>query len=184
MRRLLDAVYNACGFLACVFLAGIAVLILLQIAGRLGGVLIPSADDLAGYSMGASSFLALAYALRKGGHIRVTLFLGRFGPRARRWAEIWCLSVSLALIVYAAYWCIFLTVESYDFGDVSPGLLAIPLWMPQIAMSLGISLLAVALLDELVQVIRGRQATYETGSSTLLEADRLGDAIAPRPPAR
>ena len=38
-------------------------------------------DAYAGYCMAAAAFLALAHTLKRGEHIRVTLFLDRFGPR-------------------------------------------------------------------------------------------------------
>src|SRR4051794_23834160 len=83
-RRVLDRVYELSGCLAGLCLVAIAVLVLAQIVGRLLGILVPSADDFAGYAMGASVFLALAHTLRAGGHIRVSLIIDRLGPRARR----------------------------------------------------------------------------------------------------
>jgi len=178
MRRFLDALYRAGGVLACVFMAGIAILILAQIGGRMTGILVPSADDLSGYSMGASTFFALAYALRSGGHIRVSLILQRLGPATERWMELWCLTISVLIAAYCSYWCIFLTWESYSLGDVSPGVLPIPLWMPQLAMSSGVTLFAIALLDDLVAVARGQVPSYRKAAGTLLESEQLGEVDA------
>lgn len=175
MRKFLDAVYLASGVIACGFLAGIAIVILAQILGRLTGILVPSADDIAGYSMGAATFFALAYSLRAGGHIRVSLVLQRLSPAASRWMELWALAVALPIAGYGAYWCIFMTWESYVLGDVSPGVLPIPLWIPQLAMSFGVTLFAIALLDDLVAVISRRAPSYQQGAVTLLEAEQLGD---------
>ena len=176
MRRFLDGLYWGSGVVACVFMTGIAVMIVAQIVGRMTGILVPSADDISGYFMGASTFFGLAYALRRGGHIRVELLLQRFGPGLRRVVEVWCLGVAAALSAYASWWCIFLTWESFELGDVSPGVVAIPLWLPQLAMCAGMSLLTVAFIDDLVTVLRRGRASYETANSTLLESDRLGDA--------
>ena len=177
MRRFLDGLYWGSGVLACVFMVGIAVMIVAQILGRVTGILVPSADDISGYFMGASTFFALAHALRRGGHIRVELLLQRCTPGLRRAFEIWCLAVSSAMTAYASWWCIFLTWESYTLGDVSAGVLPIPLWLPQIAMCSGIGLLTMAFLDDLLAVLRGRRPSYETADSTLLESDRLGTAV-------
>ena len=43
---------------------------------------------------------------------------------------------------------------SYQFGDVSSGVIRVPLWVPQAAMTLGAAILTIALADELVRVIR------------------------------
>jgi len=77
MRATLDLLYKSCGVLAAISLSGIAVLILAQIIGRFFGVLVPSANEIAGFLMAASSFLALAYVFRAGSHIRVTMLLLR-----------------------------------------------------------------------------------------------------------
>ncbi len=175
MRRILDGLYWGSGAIACVFMVGIAVMILAQIFGRMSGVMVPSADDISGYFMGASTFFALAYSLRRGGHIRVELMLQRLGSGARRFFEIWALGAAGAMTAYASWWCIFLTWESYMLGDVSPGVIAIPLWIPQLSMCAGITLLCIAFFDDLVAVLLRRRPSYDTANSTLLESDRLGD---------
>ncbi len=113
MRRFLDGLYWSGGVLGCVFMVGIAATIMAQIVGRLAGFQVPSADDISGYFMGASTFFALAYALRRGGHIRVELMLQQLGPGIRRVFEVWCLGAATAMSAYAAWWCCFLTWESY-----------------------------------------------------------------------
>ncbi|WP_374447391.1 TRAP transporter small permease [Stella sp.] len=182
MRRFLDGLYWAGGALGCVFMVGIASTIMAQIVGRLVGFQVPSADDISGYFMGASTFFALAYALRRGGHIRVELMLQQLGPGTRRAFELWCLAAATAMSGYAAWWCCFLTWESYTLGDVSPGIVAIPLWLPQLSMSAGLILLTVAFLDDLLTVLSGGRASFETADSTLLESDQLGDAAVARNP--
>jgi TRAP-type C4-dicarboxylate transport system permease small subunit len=66
------------------------------------------------------------------------------------------------LALYMAYACISFVHDSYRFADVSTGMLAIPLWIPQSSMALGTVLLAVALIEETIRVIRGNQPIYET----------------------
>ena len=44
---------------------------------------------------------------------------------------------------------------SHMLGDISEGSDAMPLWIPQIGMAAGSVLLAVALVDRLVAVLRG-----------------------------
>ncbi|MDZ7810156.1 MAG: TRAP transporter small permease subunit [Arhodomonas sp.] len=55
---------------AALCLAAIAVLILAQTVGRVLGFSVPSANELAGFCVAASTFLALAHTLNHGGHIR------------------------------------------------------------------------------------------------------------------
>ena len=49
-----------------------------------------------------------------------------------------------------------LAYDSYDFGDVSIGMVPVPLWIPQAVMVLGLIWLLIALLDALIGLISGR----------------------------
>jgi TRAP-type C4-dicarboxylate transport system permease small subunit len=160
IRRALALVASACGWLAGGFLLSIAVLVLIQVAGRLLGLLLPAADEFAGFCLAASSFLALASTFRAGGHIRVAILLQRFGARQRRWVEFWCLGVAALLAGYFTVFAIEMVWESYLFGDVGQNLIPTPLWIPQIGVALGLGVLCLSLIDALVQVARGRAPAH------------------------
>ncbi len=161
MKRLLAWFYNLCGVLAGVLMIATGGLVLASALVRPFGGVVPDANALAGFCFAAMIFLGLAPTLRNGGHIRVSLILGQVPPRARHGMELWCLTVTLLLVGYLAYWMVHLTIASWRFGDVSPGVLAVPLWIPQAAMAVGAVAMAVALLDNLMTVIRGGEPDYE-----------------------
>jgi len=176
VRRSLDALYRGSGVVAAACLALIAGLVLVQIVGRMAGVLVPGADDLASYALVATSFLALAYTLKGGGHIRVALLLRRLPPRPRRLAELGALALGTAVTLYFTWFAIELTWLSWRFGDMSQGVLPIPLWLPQSVMALGLIIFAVALIDELVVVLKGGPAGYQQAESA--EADAIERRLA------
>ncbi len=168
LRRLLDGIYFAAGCLAAVFLVGILVLIVAQMVARWSGSVLPGGAEYAGYCMAASSFLALAYALNRGAHIRVGLLFNILGKHGR-WLELWCLAISAGLATYFARYAIKGTYWSWKLNDISQGQDATPIWIPQIAMSLGTVLIALALWDNLATLlIKGRDnieaETLETQS--------------------
>ena len=102
--RLLDKLYAAGAVLAAVFMVADRALTLSQVVGRVIGVVVPDAGDLAGYAMAAATFLALAHTFRSGGHIRVNLLLAHVGPRLRYGLECWCLLVLATLgALFAAF---------------------------------------------------------------------------------
>ena len=169
MRRALDRLYGFCGGLAALFLAAIAVLILAQIVARLLGLFVPAASDFAGFCLAASSFLALAYTFRAGGHIRVTLVLQRIPQRWRRGCDLASLAIAASLVGYFAWYTVGLVQDSWHYNDLSEGLVPVPLWIPQSAMAAGLIVLAIALVDELVNVLRGGKASYEQAVDVLLE---------------
>jgi TRAP-type C4-dicarboxylate transport system permease small subunit len=161
LRRALNALYALCGGLAAVFLCLIALLIGAQVVGRFFGVVVPAANELAGFSLAASTFLALPYAFRAGAHIRVNLLLLRLPPAARRGADVLCLAGGIALVGYFGFYALRLVQDSIRFGEVSSGLVGIPLAFPQSAMVVGASVLAVAMIDELIWVLRGGTPSFD-----------------------
>lgn len=159
--------YLACGGLAAFFLVMIGVLIAASIVTRLLGINVRGLANYAGYSMAASSFLALAYTFGHGGHIRVMLILQRLRGRVRRVAEIWCLGVATYLAGYLAWYCVRLVQVSLQINDISQGTDATPLWIPQLALAIGASVFALAVAEQFVRVLFGapldedRAATFK-----------------------
>ncbi len=156
MRKILDALYWMCGVLAGVFMIGIAVCILISLAGAIFGFVARSMDDFAGFSMAASAFLGLSYTFHSNEHIRVTLFIQRFRGQARRGLEIWCHILGTILAGFFAYYGVKMTVVSWQIEEVSVGLIPVPVWIPQLAMAVGTVMLIVALLDRLVGLLTAR----------------------------
>ena len=64
----------------------------------------------------------------------------------------------VAYLVWAAAQFVY---ESWDFHDMANGMIAIPLWIPQSSFVLGALLLLVAVVDELVTVLKGGRPAYE-----------------------
>ena len=150
MRRLLDFVYDAAGYLAAFFLVGTLAMVVLGIVTRLVNTFIAGTDSYAGYCMAASGFLALAHTLKRGEHIRVTLVLEHLSASRRRALELAGLAIGTLLALAFAWYSVRLTFQSWQFNDVSTGNDATPLWIPQLAMAAGTLVLAVAFVDELM----------------------------------
>ena len=180
MRAVLDGLYRLSGWLAAFCLAAIAAFVVVQVTGRLLGVLVPGADDLAGYALMASSFLALGPTLRAGVHIRVTLLLHRAPPARRRALELWCLALGALICGYLAWHVIEMAGDAWQFGEMSTGNLAVPLWIPQSIMAFGILVLTTALLDDLVRVVRGGAPSYPDDLAPLEGAASTGRPAAER----
>lgn len=185
MRRFLDLLYRGSGALAAFFVAAIAAVTLLQVGanflnaltgwltGQPGTLLVPSYAEFGGFFLAAASFLALAYTLRTGGHIRVSLVIQHLTSSRRRAVEVWCLGAAAALSAYFAYYTVSLALESLEFGDVSFGMVPVPLWIPQMVMALGLVILTVALVDDLVGVLAGRDPSYGLKGDTPLTEETL-----------
>lgn len=157
MRRFLDVIYDGAAALAALFMVLLLIMVLLSILGRELGFYVRGTDAYAGYFMAAAGFLALAHTLKKGDHIRVTLVINAVKGRFKKGMEIWALAAAVALSGLFAYYSVKLSVNSFQFNDISTGNDATPLWIPQIAMGLGAVVLLIAFIDELVLEILGKR---------------------------
>lgn len=151
-RRFLDGLYLLGGIIGACFMIAMLGIIAAQMVARWSSIAFPGSTDYAGYCMAASSFFALAYALNSGSHIRVNLLLTALG-RYRRWGELWCFGIAALLATYFARYAVKANILSEKLNDVSQGQDATPLWIPQIAMSAGTILLAIAVWDNLMRLI-------------------------------
>ena len=160
MRRFLDRLYYACGAIGAVFVLLICVLMVGQSVLREFGVRTGAVNDIVAWFCAAASFFAMAHAFKHGDFVRVTLLLEALGDRSRRVLEGVCLAVGAVAVGYLAWWANKFTYESWSFGEVAQGLLPIPIWIPQASFALGSILLFIALVDELVIVLRGGKPSY------------------------
>jgi TRAP-type C4-dicarboxylate transport system permease small subunit len=165
MSTLRDKFYLASGYAAGFCIALIMVVILVQIVGRLFGFIIPSAENVSGYALAASTFFGLAYTFHEGGHIRVTLVIQKWSPRARFAQELAVLILGLGLACFMTFYCWHMVWESYVFEEVSHGYIPIPIWIPQIPVGLGTLALTIAILDDLIAVLRKRVPSYQQHES-------------------
>ncbi len=119
-------------------------------------------DELVGYLLVASVMLAAADALREGEHIAVDIVTERLGDRGKR---ITALGGLLAVALAAGL----LTVEGADMvafsrmvGLLSNGTLAVPMWIPQIAVPVGAALMGATAVVAFVVALRGGAAPPPT----------------------
>lgn len=141
-----------------------AALVVAQIGARLLGSQVPSADDFARLAMAASAFLGLAFALRSGAHIRVTLLFEKAPPAVQRALEVASLALAAAVSAWFAWSTGEMSYDSWRFAEYTIGQIPLPKWLPIAGMALGVALIAVAFLEDLVDVLRGRTPSYRRPS--------------------
>ncbi|MGL1834837.1 TRAP transporter small permease [Rhodocyclaceae bacterium SMB388] len=164
MRAVLNFLYRAVGGLAAIGMVGTLFFVATGIVSRPLGIYLRGTDAYAGYTMAACGFLALAYTFKHGEHIRVSLLLERLGARMRLVAEWFSLLVGVAITGTLAFYTARMAWFSYEFGDRSQGIDATPLWMPQMLMVLGTVVFFIALLDDLVMRVMGREPVRLSGA--------------------
>lgn len=172
MRCLLNTIYKASGVLAAACLASIGLLVLAQVvcriingiaksmSGESLGLVVPSVAEFAAFLLVASAFLGLAYSMRHGSHIRVSLLMQKLSVQAKRKVEIFCLLTGFLLTAFCSWHVVLLVLDSWQFHEQSYGVISVSLWWVQLPMALGLVILAIALLDDLIAVLGGKGASY------------------------
>lgn len=167
--KFLDRLFTWSGYLAGVFLVTIAILVVSQIVARMLNKQIPSADEFAGYCLAASSFLGLAYSFRSGSHIRVTLLTDRLSTHIQRVLMLLVLTFTIIMIAVWAFNSISMVYESWKFKDMSTGILKYPIWIPQLSMGIGVTLFCLAIIEDLVNVMRGIEPNFEKNKEKVMD---------------
>ncbi len=181
MRRVLNRIYEASGLIAAAFLIGICAIVVAQVGlntidrlaslltGQAIGLTIPSYSTFAGLFLAASSFFALPYAFRHGAHIRVSLVLQNLPPAAHRACDLAGALIATLFSAYFTWYMGALAGESLQFGDVTPGIVPVPLWWPQAAMTAGLAVLTLACLDDFLCLLAGREAAFNADGQALMQ---------------
>ena len=160
MRKFLDTLYWLAGALAALMVAAVALLMVGQSVLREFHVATGAVNDVVAWACAAAAFLAMAHAFKHGDFVRVTLTLEHLSLPWQRRFETFALLLGAAATGYLAWWANRFTYESWEFNDLAQGLLPLPLWIPQSSFAVGSILLFVAVLDELVIVLRGGRPSY------------------------
>jgi TRAP-type C4-dicarboxylate transport system permease small subunit len=160
VRPVLDGLYLWSGYAAGLFLVIIFLLMMGLSLGRGIGFNIPAGDDFASWCMAAMAFLGLAHTFKSGDMIRVGLLIDEFKGAARWRFEVFSLVLGLGFVGFFAWHAVSMTRQSYVLNDVAGGVVAMPLWIPQIGYSGGLVILFIAFLDEFVHVVLRRQKPH------------------------
>lgn len=159
----------ACGLAAAACIVLLGLLVLVSIASRLAGVYIGGLTEGAGYCMAAAGSLGLAYTFLEGEHIRVDIVLNRLPARARLRFEQLAVVITAALSCFLAWYVVRMALLSYDYGDISDGSDALPLWLPQLPVAAGFTIFALIVTASAVDSLRNRRPPLTDRRGGLLD---------------
>jgi TRAP-type C4-dicarboxylate transport system permease small subunit len=177
MRRFLDRLYDGAGVLAALCLAGIFVVMMAASLSRVINLPIQGADDVTAWLCAACAFFAIGHTFRHGELVRVGLWLDRLKGRWRWFAEIFALGITAAFSVYMMWAVARFVYESWKFNEVAQGIIRIPIWIPQMCFVAGVLIFLVAVLDELVLVLKRKKPTYQVAEEARRAAGDFSESV-------
>ena len=148
-----------------------------QSFGREAGILVRGADDIVAWLCAATAFLALGPTFRHGELVRVGLWLDKLKGRMRWGAELFALGFTALFVAYMLWAVGRFVYESWKFNEVAQGLLKLPIWIPQLCLVVGVFIFLVAVLDELVSVIKKQKPTYQLAEEARRAAGDFSETV-------
>ena len=120
-------------------------------------------DEFVGYGVASMTFLALAHALNRDSHIRVSLLSDGAPVVVRQLLELFAILVAITVWAFVT-WYIGKTVwANFQRGVVSETIARTPLWLPQATNLVGLLLLLIALLARALRAVSGRMISTTGG---------------------
>ncbi len=154
ITRFLDHTYLAMAYLCGGMFLLLALFITYQVIARKFDIIMaPGMDLMSGYTMAMASTWAFSYALRTGSHVRIDVLLPFMSGRVRWWADQAAL-FSIAFFVGITAWKTWeMVMKSHEIGAVTNTYPLVPLWIPQVFVGIGFSMLAFTAIHMMVDMI-------------------------------
>ncbi|MEQ8928292.1 MAG: TRAP transporter small permease [Silicimonas sp.] len=172
MRKLLifnDSIGRIAAVFAAVLILSIVLVTLSEIAARtFFAYSLSFAWEYNGYAMGAAMFSGLAFTLRTGGHVRVSLLNNVLPARAVHWLDTIVAVVGFGFSLFVTSALGQMALTSFLNGKRSPSVTATPLVLPQGLIALGALLLTLQLAAYAVRRLIGDEPE-DIGSSYLAD---------------
>ncbi len=112
------------------------------------------------FSLVAATFIGSPYVALIKGHVNVDLLPHYLGPGGRKALTLIAASVSVLFAVVVAWTGFGLWLEAWTENWRTDTVWSLPLWIPYIAMPLGIGLMALQYIVEIVCVLSGRDLPF------------------------
>jgi TRAP-type C4-dicarboxylate transport system permease small subunit len=174
LANVLQKLYYGCGIGAAASIFLMALFVVAGIVLRIFHVTIPGAIEIPSFCLVSASFLALAHTFRHNIHIRISVLTQYLSPRSRRFFEMFALLVAGVTSIWLTFHTGTMAWEAFIFNDRSEGMLSIPLWIPQLLMSVGILMLCISVVEEFVRMCRGHEPIYKVLGRITQDADDFG----------
>lgn len=140
----------------------------LEIALRTIGQSTHVLDELVGYELAALIFLGLGQALKQGALIRVDIFVARLRGRVRRAVESLIAALSLAVVWFLCHYFYLAITRLLARGTTSNSLLAVPLWIPNTVILVGLLIFGLQLVAYLLRMLTGDSLTEHPQQTEVL----------------
>jgi TRAP-type transport system small permease protein len=154
LSKLIDALAGYANLVAVISLVAMTLLINVEVFSRtLFGVSTLISEEWSSYMLVYIMFLGLAATFRQNAFLRVEIIFVRLRKRHQEVIKMICLLLAIVFVMLFDYQLVAFVLSSYLGGLKSISFSETPLYIPQIAMPIGLSLLGLQLVKDGVQSV-------------------------------
>jgi len=157
IELLVDRCFSIGAILGALSLFAMIGLITVDVIGRKLGHSTGVAFEITGYLLLIAVFLGMAYTMKLGRHIEITLVTSRLSQRVRRRLRVATSVVGLAFIGWLFWFTLQNVIFSYTFKSVTRTALRTPMWLSESLVPIGLALLALAIIVQTIKLIKHNQ---------------------------
>lgn len=144
--------------LAGLALAALLVLVLAEVVLRsFFGASLDFVEEVVGYLVVTITFLGAALALRAGALFQVGFVIDLLPVRIRRALGAMYLALAFLVTLVLVWEMTQLVISSASRGKFSPSSLMTPVWIPQLALPLGMIIMAIFLIEQAIVEFRSNE---------------------------
>jgi TRAP-type transport system small permease protein len=154
LSKVIDALARYANHIAVISLVAMALLINVEVFCRtLFSVSTLVSEEWSSYMLVYVMFLGLAATFRQNAFLRVDIIFLRLRNRHQQVVKLICLLLAIIFVVLFDYQLVAFVLSSYLGGLKSISFSETPLYIPQIAMPIGLTLLGLQLIREGIQSV-------------------------------
>jgi TRAP-type C4-dicarboxylate transport system permease small subunit len=162
MRPLIRAIEGLSTLLAYISMWGVFLMMVLVVVDVALRTFFSSSlllvDEVCGYLLVLVAYFAYAEALKKDAHVRVDMVFNMLSDRVKVRLDLLFSIVSVIAIAVVTWASVIMVSRAYERGVTVPGILLTPVWIPQLAIVIGLLALLLQFLVE-IRKLAGRAAS-------------------------
>jgi TRAP-type C4-dicarboxylate transport system permease small subunit len=120
--------------------------------------------DVVTYCIVSATFVGSAYVLMTRGHVNVDVLPLHLGPRSRYWLALFTILIAMAFCVVLFVLCTLYWYEAWSKDWHSDTVWRARLWIPYLAMPIGLGLLVLQYFSELIRLLTKRAPPFGLGA--------------------
>jgi TRAP-type C4-dicarboxylate transport system permease small subunit len=146
VARIAEALFTICRWLAGLALILTIIVVTAEIIMRnYFGQSLQLSEEYGAYLLVAMMFLGFADSYRAGALMRIEVVYDAFSPRARAVVDLIYDVLAFFAVGILAWFGLRMVISSINRGSQAPTLIETPLWIPQLSIPIGLSVLLAAL---------------------------------------